>query len=219
MDYKFHIMKFITLILYYWIVHMYAPVHKQIVWFFLSLLFLNVYTSKANHNSLRYYIAGTITVLLIAKFSYDYLQKYCITSEQIIEQAQSTFSTIQKDLHYHQKHYKNDVQISDWDLKDSILNSSKQPYPFLGYYKSIEKALLLLQQHYTTITNQLSTIQRYKNRSDHTNIILELETEGKKLKQKLSKMITLIETVKLKIVSFKEYHEDCYYWKEKMGSS
>ncbi len=194
---------------------MHVPVNKQIRYFFLLLLFCNVCTSKAH---CKYYIAGAITTLLIGKLSYDYFYNYYIIPEQTIECCQSTFRTIEQDVSHYHKLYHNDAHISDWELKELILDNSDDPYPFLQYYRSLEQALFLLQKHHATITTQIAEIKKYEKKLQYKNLALQLEKNGKDLEKQISKTVSLVTILHMRVASFKEYHEDCYYWKEKMNS-
>jgi hypothetical protein len=187
--------------------------NKQIRYCFVSLLFVNVYASEKHYD----HIKSAVVALIIGKLSYDYFYHY-ITPEQTIEHCQSTFTAIQQDIHYYRKLYRNDAQMSNWELKEIIVDISKNPYPFLEYYTSLQKTLLLLQKHSLNITQQLYAIKKYEKKLHYKNIVLQLETEGKVLKNHISKLISLVTILKLKILSFKEYHEDCYYSQEKMGN-
>lgn len=201
---------------------MYAPT-KQIGYFFLPLLFLNVYAPEINNDttlsSYHYYITSTIAALIIGKLSYNYFQNHHITPKQTIQYCQSTFRIIQQEIQYYQKLYHNDVQMSDWELKEMILDNNTKPYPFLEYYTSLQEVVLLLQKHRTTVTKQLVEIKKHEKKIPYKNLILELEQEEKDLEHHISKMISSITILKMRVQSFKEYHEDCCYWKEKMGNS
>jgi hypothetical protein len=205
---------------------MYAHINKQIRYFFAILLFCNVCTSQTDCNELPsssyptyYYITATVTALLIGKLAYDYLHNNDTTPEETIKCCQSTFNAIQQDIvHYHKLYY-NDAQISDWEIKELILDNSKDPYPFLEYYKSLQDALLLLQQHHATVTTHIAEIKRHAKKLQYKNLALQLEKKGKDLEKQISKAVSLVTLLQMRITSFKEYHEDCYYWKEKMGSA
>ncbi len=204
---------------------MYACINKQIRYFFVILLFCNVCTSQTDSNELpslyptHYYIAATAAALLIGKLWYDYFYNNSSTPEETIECCQATFSTIQQDIIHYQKLYNNDAHMSDWELKELILDNSKDPYPFLEYYRSLQDALLLLQQHHATVTTHIAEIKKHEKKLKYKNLTLQLKREGTNLEKQIAKIISLITILHMRIQSFKEYHEDCYYWKEKMGSA
>jgi hypothetical protein len=188
--------------------------HKQMKYFFVSLLFCNVYASEKNYS----YIAGTVTALVIGKLSYDYFYYHHVTPEQTILQCQSTFTTIQHKVQYYHTIHRNDAQISNLELKEKIVDTSRNSYPFLEYYRSLQHILFMLRKHSVTVTQQLADIKKHEKNMQYKSLILQLETEGKNIKQYIAKTISLVIMLKMRIQSCKEYHEDCYYYEEKMST-
>jgi hypothetical protein len=175
--------------------------------FLIALIpFSTINPSEKNYN---YYIAGIIGTLLLGKVTYNYFHNHHIPPKQTIEQCHSTFKVINADIQHYYKRYRNDAQMSNWELKEMILDcNSNNPYPFLEYYKSLQEALLVLQKHRITIAIQI----------DETRP-LKLKKEGKDLAQQISKTVSLITMLRMRIQLFKEYHEDCYYFNEKMSNT
>jgi hypothetical protein len=188
--------------------------NKQTGYFILSLLFLNTYASEKNYN----YVASTIVALIIGKLSYDYFHYHHISSEQTIQYCQSTFTTIQQEVDGYRKLYRNDAQLSNWELKEIIIDKSKDPYPFLEYYTVLQHVSSILKKNYVTVNQQLLDIKRHEKQMHYKNLILQLEVEGKKLKKYIAKTASLITMLKIRIQSCKEYQEDCYYCEKKMGN-
>jgi hypothetical protein len=173
------------------------------------VIFLPISTLTSSEKNYNSYIIGTAAALFLGKLTYNYFNSHYIAPEQTIEQHQSTFKIIQSDIQYYYKLYRNDAQMSNWELKEMILDcNSKNQYPFLEYYTSLQQALLLLQKHRVIITTHINKIQ-----------LLKLKQEGKDLENQISKIISLIIILRMRIQMFKEYHEDCYYSNEKMSNS
>jgi cellobiose phosphorylase len=108
--------------------------------------------------------------------------------------------------------------MSDWELKEMILDNSEDQYPFLQYHTSLQQALSVLQKHHVTLTTQIAEIKKHEKKLQYKNVALQLEQKGKDLEKQVSKTVSLVTILHMRIASFKEYHEDCYYWKEKIDS-
>ncbi|HEX4069281.1 MAG TPA: hypothetical protein VHX42_04230 [Candidatus Babeliales bacterium] len=183
---------------------------KKIIFSIILITFPTV-TSEKKH--FYYSIAGTIAAVIIGKVVYDHI--HYIPPEQIIQEWQSMLKTIQQDIDYYHALYKNDAHISNWELKEIIIETNKQPYPFLRYYTAVHKALLLLQTYYVTVTEHLSEITKHEKKLSYKKFILKLKLDGKNVQQRISQIISLLTILTMKLQSFQEYQDDHYYWKEK----
>lgn len=190
---------------------MYISTIKKVEFIFLLLLFLQIFSSEKK--SMPLYIMGTATALLIGKLAYNYYQTHHINPEQIIEESQNIFTTIEQENQKYYDLYYNDSRISDWDLKAMIIKNNTTPYPFLMYYITLCDTLYLLQKYLVTISRQLIKIETYKKNLKYKNAFLYLETKGKKNYQHISTTISFMTSLKIRIQLFKEYNEDCYYSK------
>ena len=208
---------------------MYGTIIKKIGSVFLLLTISTTSFTESWHNTLSRYstqccIAGTITALIVGKLSYDYYQAHAATYEQLIKKCQLTYQKIYPDIEYYHNFYHSDVQISDWELKEMILYNNQEIYPFIAYYAALTCAYCTLQKHLLNLNNQLTTIDTYKKQllykkksetTDHLQeMFLELKTEGKRMQKYTIRTITFITILKSKIQLSKEYHDDCYNWRQ-----
>lgn len=182
---------------------------------FVSLLFLNLSASEKN---MPYYIAGAAAALVIGKLAYDYYQTHKITPQQIIDESQILFQKIKQDIKKYHDFYCYDAQMGDWNLKDMIIGNYKESYPFLMYYKDLCHALSVLQKHLVTLSAQLIHIKKYKKELEYKKLFLQLARQEKNLHKQISKIISLLTSLKIRIELFKEYNEDCYYSEQKIGN-
>lgn len=201
---------------------------KKIGSVFLLLTFSTISASETPWHTIlsqypmQCYIAGAITTLIIGKLSYNYYQNHQETPELVIENCRSTYKNIYQEVQNYYSFYRSDVQISDWDLKEIIINNNQEPYPFMTYYKSLTRASWNLHNHLATLVKQLIKIDKHKKQlrvnrhSENTahlrELFLQLEIKGKYLQEYTIKTITLIMILKNKIKLFKEYNDDCHLW-------
>lgn len=207
---------------------MYKTIIKKTVFIFLFLTFSTItpsekswYTILASPYPLQWCIAGAATALIIGKLSYNYYQTHQISPKKVIGNCQSLYACIYQDVQTYQNFYHSDAQISDWDLKEIILDNNKKTYPFLKYYTDLTKASLILDTHHIALSKQLAEIDCYKKQATYIKnnrlkkTILQLETEGKYLLEQTAKTISLLIILKHRVKLFKEYNNDCCHWSQK----
>ena len=138
--------------------------------------------------------------------------KYCRTSFKMIHDIVKNYNFL----------YSIDVQLSDLQLKEKILVTYSDPYPFMTYHSTIIEALYQLNNHLNNVEKSLRRIiyrqQRITNNSSKDLLLLRIFTQLKKqalqLKIFLNKTIPFLVTLKDRIILFPEYIEDYYNWKE-----
>ncbi len=167
------------------------------------------------------YIIGATAALVIGTLSYNYYQAYTLNHEQLIEDCRSIYKNIYNDVQNYHDFYRSDVQISDWDLKEIIIDN-QESYPFMMYYKSLIESSYRLHNHLVTLNKQLTKIDAHKkyllahNHSETTvhlqEMFLQLEIKGKQLQNYTIETITLVMILKNRIKLFKEYNDDCHSW-------
>jgi hypothetical protein len=207
---------------------MYKTIIKKTVSIFLFLTFSTITPSEKQWHTIlgspypiQWCIAGAATAIIIGKLSYNYYQTHQISPKKVIEDCQSLHTCIYQDVEQYYNFYHSDAQISDWDLKEIILDNNKKTYPFLRYYTDLTKASLILDNHRIALSKQLADIDCYKKQSTYIKnnrlkqTILQLETEGKYLLEQTAKIISLLIILKHRVKLFKEYTNDCYCWSQK----
>lgn len=214
---------------------MYKSIITSIGYAFLLLTFsLSYSTEKTEYYTLisqyptEYYILATGTVLAIGTLLYHYYQTIAWNYEQIIEDCRLIYKKIYQDIQDYHDFYHHDVQISDWELKETIIGTFQKPYPFMTYYTTLIKNSYRLHNHLALLNTQLIKINKIKkqlrnNPSETTahlqEIFLLLENKGKQLRKKTIKMITFLVILKNRIKLFKEYNDDCHNWSQTAHTS
>lgn len=169
-------------------------------------------------------IIGATTMLAVGILSYNYYYNHIINYEHIIEDCRLMYKNIYQDIQKYYNFYYSDVQISNWDLKEIIVDNKLTSYPFMAYYTSLIKSTCHLRNHLTTLHKQLIKIGTYRkqlstHKPSETRVSLQemfrqLEMKGKQLKEYTVKTITLIIILKNRIQLFREYHNDCHNWSQ-----
>jgi len=210
---------------------MYRTFAKKIGLTLLFCVFLNTsaFAEKSWYtifveNPLPFLTAGTITTLILGKIAYNYYQTHWETHEQLIEYCRSAYKQMHDDVQSYHHSYANDVKLSDWELKEMILENSKKLYPFMTYYASLTRATWRLKKHLATINAQLKKINNHKRQFFYTDktertihlekMLLQLEMRGKYLHNYITKTMCLVSTLKKRIKLFREYNEDCCNWSQ-----
>ena len=188
---------------------------KKIEFIFLALTCLHI---SASEKKWFYYATATAAALIIGKLAYNYYQTPQITPQQIIKESNILFQEIEQDIQKYHDFYRYDAQMSDLDLKEMIIDNYKKLYPFLLYYRSLSDALSLLQRHLVTLSAQLIHIKKYTKELAYKKRLLQLAQQKQNLQKQISKIISLLISLKIRIELFKEYNEDCYA-EQKVGIS
>ena len=163
-------------------------------------------------------------ILTIGTLLYNYYQHKIINYEYIIQECRSLYKNIHHDVQHYHNLYHRDAQISNWDLKEMIIDNNQASYPFMTYYISLIKTSYHLHARLTALNKQLIKITHYKkqlytNKYSEKKAYLQemfqlLEMKGKELKKYIIETITLIIILKNKLKLFKEYHNDCHHWSQ-----
>jgi hypothetical protein len=176
-------------------------------------------------NSLQWSIAGATAALIIGKISYNYYQTHLLTHEEFIQNCRSMYKKMYQEIQYYHNFYRNDAQMSDWELKERIFTSDqKEPYPFIIYHASLAKSAWVLKKNILTLHDQLKKINDHQKkllnsyRTETTahieELLLQLTIRGKCLQEYIVKTITLVTILKKRIKLFKEYTDDCCNWSQ-----
>ena len=197
---------------------------------FLLLVCLNTYSTPEiwpqafSKSNLLWLTAGATTALVIGKISYNLYQTYVAPHEQFIENCRTFYGTLHKDIQAcHNAHY-NNAQMSDWELKEIIIQKYADPYPFITYHALLTKNSWMLKKHVTNLDKQLKQITLHKRQitTGHATestahveeLLMQLEIKGSFLQNYITKTITLVTILKNRVKLFKEYSEDCYNWSQ-----
>jgi hypothetical protein len=165
-------------------------------------------------------IAATAAACAIGKISYGLYKEYTWPNKRIIGHCRTTYASIYDDIQTYYNDYKSDAQLSDWDIKESIIHT-KIPFPFMAYNDQITLALCKLVHHNTTITHELKRIIQRKKQLINNNsaeaIMLkeeftQLESKGRCLQKYITMTCTILSALKNKIALFKEYKDDYHNW-------
>ena len=206
---------------------------KKIGSIFLLCIFFNTSTTTerpwynaCTETQLPWLIIGAVTALILGKISYNYYQSYPQPHEQCIENCRSIYKKIHQDIQYYHNFHCHDVQISDWELKEIIVQNQQTSYPFIAYHSLLAKSSWVLKKHLATVKNQLKKINRHKKQlishkqSESTAHLkenfLQLTIRGQQLLEYTIKTITLVSILKKRIKLFKEYNDDCYNWSQEI---
>lgn len=198
---------------------------------FLLLTFSNTYSipdgswdkTFTQHN-LLWLAAGVTSALIIGKVSYSLYQAYVIPYEPFIEKCRTFYGTLHKNIQAcHREHY-NNAQMSDWELKEAIVEKYGNPYPFITYHALLTKNCWLLKKHLADLHKLIKQIDIHKTQlvSTHATesthhikeLLMQLEIKGMFLQNYIIKTTTLIMILKNRIKLFKEYDDDCYNWSQ-----
>lgn len=209
---------------------MHRVTKRRIPTIILLLIFSTTHTTKTAGNNTPFSqypilccIVGTAVALIIAKFSYNYYQTYTVTPKQTIENCRLTYKKISQEVQEYHIFYQSDVKVSDWELKEIILDSNKTSYPFIAYYTALIKTSWILHKHHEALTKQLREISKHvqrlaNNKSENTDhqkeTLLHLTDEGISLQEYTVKTIRLIKILKNKVKLFQEYTADCHNWSQ-----
>ena len=198
---------------------------------FLLLTFSNLYPmppvswdKMCTQHNLLWLAAAATTALVTAILSHNLYQTYVIPHERFIENCRTFYGTLHKDIQAsHAIHY-NNAQMSDWELKETIVEEYGNPYPFITYHALLTKNCWKLKKHLTDLHKLIKQINIHKNHlaTTHTTesthhikeLLVQLEVKGMFLQNYIIKTTTLIMILKNRIKLFKEYSDDCYNWSQ-----
>lgn len=169
-------------------------------------------------------LIGATAALILGTLSYNYYQNTMLNYEQVIENCRLKYKTIYQNVQKYHNFYYSDVQISDWDLKEIIVDNKEEKYPFMAYYTSLMKTSYHLRKHLNALNRQLTTIDTYQTQlslkpcSEKSaylqELFLQLSIKGRQLQEYIMETISLVVILKKRIKLFKEYHDDCHHWSQ-----
>jgi hypothetical protein len=176
------------------------------------------------HNNGTLIVAGVAAACIIGKAAYNRYYSQSPSYEQCIDNCRTTYKNMLQEIdHYHKLCY-SDAQMSDWELKEIIMNNNKETYPFINYYAQLVKNAWALKKCLNTIAKTIQQINESARhltlygKTEHTihleEKFVQLAAQGKNLQEYALRTLSLVSILHKRIKLFREYSDDCYNWSQ-----
>ena len=173
--------------------------------------------------NLPWIIAGSAAATcIIVKIAQRIGQNKPLSYENFIKECRCLYKQVDHSTQRLYNAYRQEAQMSDWQIKEIILNNNHAPHPFVMHYNSLCKVSWQLKQNLHKINDQIAAINsRTRQLSTGTRMdylfyfeekFLQLAIRGKLLQENILKTLSLVSILKKRIKLFKEYNDDYQNW-------